>query len=155
MTKIHLRVGPYRSKLATRRLREAAKKTLAHEAFAGDGELAIIITSDEEVQALNRRYRGIDAPTDVLSFGQAAAPEPLAPGEPAYLGDVLISYPRARTQAKAAGHATADELVLLVIHGVLHLLGHDHVRRNDKRKMWAAQAVVLREMGARVSLTKA
>ena len=100
MTKIHLRAGQYRSKIDVRRLRKAAQKTLAHEAFAGDGELAVIVTSDEEIHALNYQYRSVDAPTDVLSFGEDDPREPSAPGEPAYLGDVIISYPRAQAQAR-------------------------------------------------------
>lgn len=152
MTKIHLRASPYRSKVDVRRLRQAAQKTLTHEAFAGDSELTVIITSDQEIQALNSRYRGVDVPTDVLSFGEDSPREPSAPDGPAYLGDVIISYPRTQAQAQAAGHATMDELVLLVVHGVLHLLGHDHARASEKRKMWAAQAAILREMGAHAAL---
>lgn len=151
MIRIHLHCdSPYRSRIDRRRLREAARKTLTHQAIGGPAELTIVITGDPEIQALNRQYRGMDAPTDVLSFAQG--PLESAPDASSYLGDVIISYPRARAQAQAAGHSTADELVLLVIHGVLHLLGHDHATRAQKRNMWAAQADILREMGVRVNL---
>ena len=152
MTKINLRTDvPYRKFVQQRRLREAALKTLAHEAFPGRAELTLVITGDDQICALNRQYRGVDRPTDVLAFGddqvEAAADKPF------YLGDVIISYPRAHAQAQAAGHSTADELALLVIHGVLHLLGHDHAGRNEKRKMWAVQDDVLREMNTRITIT--
>ena len=151
MIKIYLRPDrSYQKHIDSRRLREAASKALAHEAFPGRAELTIVITGDEEIRALNRQYRGVDAPTDVLAFGEEQAEA--AADETFYLGDVIISYPRAAAQAQAAEHATADELVLLVVHGVLHLLGHDHAERNEKRKMWAAQATILREMGAQVTI---
>lgn len=75
---------------------------------------------DREVRRANRVYRGKDRTTDVLSFPGAPGPE----GR--HLGDVLISVPAARRQAAAAGHAAGRELRLLVLHGVLHCLGHDH-----------------------------
>lgn len=153
LTKIHLRSDRhYRKHIDSRRLREAASQTLAHETFPGRAELTIVVTGDEEIRALNRQYRGLDAPTDVLSFGEEHVEA--AADETFYLGDVIISYPHAAAQAQAAGHAVADELVLLVVHGVLHLLGHDHVERGDKRRMWAAQADVLREMAAQVTISK-
>lgn len=153
MTKINFRTdGQYRNQVDLRRLREAATRTLAHEVFPGRAELTIVITGDEEIRALNHQYRGVDAPTDVLSFGQDQVEA--TPDKMFYLGDVIISYPRAEAQTKSAGHSTADELALLVIHGVLHLLGHDHAERGEKRKMWAAQADVLRELGAHVKITE-
>ena len=142
----------YRRYIEPRRLREAALKTLEHENVSGRVELTIAITGDDQVRALNRQYRSVDAPTDVLAFGQATAEARFAaaPDTPAYLGDVVISYPRAETQATSGGHSAMDELVLLVVHGVLHLLGHDHATRGQKRKMWAAQEYMLRKLGARV-----
>lgn len=82
--------------------------------------LGVRLVDDEEMRQLNRRFRGRDAPTDVLSF----------PGgdteEGSYLGDVVISIPTARHQAQSRGHSTQRELRLLLIHGVLHCLGYDH-----------------------------
>ncbi len=157
MPKITVRAdGDYRQHVDPRRLREAALKTLAHENISGRAGLTIAVTGDDEIRALNRRYRGVDAPTDVLAFGEGAADARFAaaPGEPAYLGDVIISYPRAEAQAYSGPHPVADELLLLVVHGVLHLVGHDHAKPDEKRKMWAAQAHVLHELGAQVKLGK-
>jgi len=157
MAKIHLRAGAFRRQIDVRRLREAAVKTLAHENIAGDAELTIAITDDDEIHALNRKHRGVDAPTDVLSFAETTTGAPFiaAPGEPAYRGDVVISFPRAEAQARLGGHPVADELTLLVIHGVLHLLGHDHAKAPEKRKMWAAQGKILRELGVQIKINKA
>jgi probable rRNA maturation factor len=157
MYKIHLRAGAYRQQIDVRRMREAATKTLAHENVQGDAKLTIAITDDDEIHALNCKHRGVDAPTDVLSFAETetGAPFVAAPGEPAYLGDVVISFPRAEAQAKAGGHPVTSELTLLVVHGVLHLVGYDHAKAREKRKMWTAQATVLRELGVEIQINEA
>ena len=157
MSKITVRADrAYRRDIEPRRLKEAAQKTLAYENVSGRVELTIAITGDDQIQVLNRQYRGVDSPTDVLAFGQATTEAQFAamPGAPAYLGDVIISYPRAETQASSGGHSAMDEMLLLVVHGVLHLLGHDHATRGQKRKMWAAQENVLRELGVQVRVGK-
>ncbi len=161
MPKVTVRVDrAYRGQVDPRRLREAARKTLAHAGAPTDTELTLVVTGDEQIRELNRTSRGIDAPTDVLSFGETAgeqeagAPFAAPLGEHAYLGDVIISYPRAESQAAAGGHPVENEMLLLVVHGVLHLLGHDHAGVRDKRKMWAAQEQVLDELGIQVSTSE-
>ncbi len=92
-------------------------------------EVAVRITDDAELQELNRTYRQIDAPTDVLSFAatEPAAPTFVLPPElPTYLGDIVVSYERVQAQATEYGHSVARELAYLVAHGTLHLLGFDH-----------------------------
>jgi len=157
MANIHVRAGAWRQQIDVRHLREAAVKTLTHENVQGNPELTIAITDDEAIRTLNRKHRGVDAPTDVLSFAETetGAPFVAAPGEPVYLGDVVISFPRAEAQAQAGGHPVASELTLLVIHGVLHLLGHDHAKAREKRKMWTAQADILRELGVQIHINEA
>lgn len=112
--------------------------------------LSILVTDNETLQALNAQYRGIDAPTDVLSFGNS--PDPDFPPDfdeavAGYLGDILIAYPVAQAQAAAAGHTLLDELRLLVVHGVLHLCGYDHDTPTNKAAMWELQAQVMAELG--------
>ena len=68
-----------------------------------------------------------------------------------YLGDVVISAPRAQAQASAGGHAYVEEMQLLVVHGVLHLLGHDHGEPDEKQRMWALQSEILAELGCTLS----
>ncbi|HEX6268620.1 MAG TPA: rRNA maturation RNase YbeY [Anaerolineales bacterium] len=125
-------------------LRQAANAALIHQSESPDSELTIVLTDDARVQQLNRDYLGIDAPTDVLSFPASEAdPETGA----RYFGDILISIPRARAQADAAGHPLDAEVQLLVVHGVLHLLGHDHAQTEEKARMWKAQAEILEGLG--------
>jgi probable rRNA maturation factor len=123
----------------------AAQETVRQSGYTRDADLTIVLTSTEHIQELNRDYLGEDRPTDVLSF-----PEDLTDpdtGRP-YLGDVIISYPQAQEQAMAAGHPVSEELLLLVVHGVLHLLGHDHTEPEEEERMWAIQASVLKTLGA-------
>lgn len=125
-------------------LERAAFATLKHESESLDHDLSIVLTDDARLQELNRNYLGIDAPTDVLSF-PASETDPETGAR--YIGDILISMPRARTQADAAGHPVESEVQLLVVHGVLHLLGHDHADPNEKTRMWKAQAEILGTLG--------
>ena len=120
----------------------AAGAALAHQ--LANGDLTIVLSDDPQLRELNRKYLGIDASTDVLSF-QAGETDPDSGA--AYLGDVIISVPRAEAQARAADHPIASELQLLVVHGVLHLLGHDHAEPQDRSRMWTAQAEILRQLG--------
>ncbi|MBN2147862.1 MAG: rRNA maturation RNase YbeY [Anaerolineales bacterium] len=127
-------------------LEQAALQTLA---FAGNeaAEATLVIGDDELLQQLNLEYRSIDAPTDVLSF---AAGEKDPETGALYLGDVLISLPRARAQAEAGKHRLADELQLLAVHGLLHLLGYDHGEDAEKQRMQAAQDAVLALLGCAI-----
>lgn len=92
----------------------------------GDAEVAVTFVSNREMRALNRRYRGKDRPTDVLAF-PAREGEP-TPGEEGLLGDVVIAVRVAQQQAVSQGRSLAEELQVLLVHGVLHLLGYDHER---------------------------
>jgi len=103
-----------------------------------------VLTNDARLQQLNRDYLGIDAPTDVLSF-PASETDPETGAR--YIGDILISMPRAQAQAETAGHSMESEVQLLVVHGVLHLLGHDHAEPEEKSRMWMAQAQILESLG--------
>ena len=129
-------------------LRNAARQALLHGGAAADVDLSVVLTDDEQVHALNRQYRQVDAPTDVLAFPAGEADPDT---DALYLGDVIISLPRAREQASAAGHELEAELQLLVVHGVLHLLGHDHAGEDEKAAMWAAHAQILSEIGCPIT----
>ncbi len=86
-------------------------------------EVALVLADDAELRRLNLAFLGLDKPTDVLSF--PADPDDAPPGEPPYLGDIVISVPYAAGGAARAGHPLASELCLLAVHGLLHLLGHE------------------------------
>jgi probable rRNA maturation factor len=125
-------------------LERAAQAALVYEAQPLDSELSIVLTNEARLHELNLNYLGIDAPTDVLSF-PASETDPETGTR--YIGDILISIPRAQAQANAAGHPLESEVQLLVVHGVLHLLGHDHAAANEKARMWKAQAEILATLG--------
>ena len=114
------------------------------ESAPADADMTIVLTDDVQLHELNREYLGVDAPTDVLSF-PASETDPET-GTP-YLGDILISIPRALQQAQVAGHPLEAEVQLLVVHGTLHLLGHDHAEAQEKTRMWEAQAEVMARLG--------
>ena len=126
-------------------LEHAARLTLEAESASVDSDMTIVLTDDAQLHELNRNYLGVDAPTDVLSFPAAEEEDPET-GIP-YLGDILISIPRATQQAEAAGHPLEAEVQLLVVHGTLHLLGHDHAEAEEKARMWKAQAGVMSKLG--------
>jgi len=127
-------------------LQRAIYAALEHHASRSsrDFELTILLTDDARLRELNRDYLGIDSPTDVLSF-PASETDPETGAR--YLGDILISIPRARAQAKAARHPLESEVQLLVVHGVLHLLGYDHADADEKARMWTTQAEILEGLG--------
>ena len=114
------------------------------EIDSANADITIVLTDDRQLHELNLDYLGVDAPTDVLSF-------PASEMDPetgtAYLGDIILSIPRAIAQAQAGGHPVEAEAQLLVVHGTLHLLGYDHATDEEKAVMWGEQAKVLEKLG--------
>lgn len=120
-------------------------------------EVSVVVTGDQEIRRLNRDYRGIDAPTDVLSFplleelGEQLPPgAPPGPqhalwtaGEVPALGDIVISLERAKAQAEEYGHSLQREIAFLTVHGLLHLLGYDHETEEPERVMRAKEEAIL------------
>ncbi|VAX16825.1 Metal-dependent hydrolase YbeY, involved in rRNA and/or ribosome maturation and assembly [hydrothermal vent metagenome] len=99
-----------------------------------DAEISVVLTDDHEIRELNRQYRGIDKPTDVLSFSQIEGS--YSDIAPSMLGDVVISLDAARRQAAERSLAVEDEIRYLLIHGILHLVGYDHEKTTaEARKM--------------------
>ncbi len=130
-------------KISSASLERTALETLQQQSVL-DADLTLVVSDDDAIRELNRNFLGNDSPTDVLSF-PANEMDPETGRR--YLGDVIISLPRAREQAEGAGHPVEAELQLLVIHGVLHLLGYNHAEAEEKALMWAAQAQVLERIG--------
>lgn len=128
-------------------LRRVIHKALTAEGVGGAVEISLVITDDDEVRELNATYRGVDEPTDVLSFPQATPGQEfgfvLPPGQARHLGDVIISFPRAEEQADEYGHSLERELSYLTVHGVLHLLGYDHQEEAEKRVMRSKEEAAL------------
>jgi probable rRNA maturation factor len=147
---IHLNIdSAYKSLRLDQLLKKAAETALT---LAGEGasELSLVLAGDKKIKSLNKEFRGINQATDVLSFPSDNSAE-----GPRYLGDIIISVARAKEQAEESGHMLSDELVLLTVHGVLHLLGHDHGAPSTKAKMWAVQNDILRILGVSIDVDQA
>ena len=105
--------------------------------------LTVLLTSADAVHQLNCDYAHIDSTTDVLSFPSESDPYDTEPGEPPYLGDIVVAMEVAEEQAHTAGHSLLAEVQTLVIHGTLHLLGYDHDTADAQAEMWAYQSAAL------------
>jgi probable rRNA maturation factor len=130
--RLSLRIDKQFSHLVKRPwLRLVVNKTLTAAESDRDIQLELTITDDDTVHEMNRMYRGVDSPTDVLAFALIQDSTDVTvfvtpPDEPPHLGEILISFPTAERQAGEHSHSVDRELAILVIHGVLHLLGYDH-----------------------------
>ena len=114
-----------------------------------NGEVSVTLTDNEYIHKLNKEYRGIDRPTDVLSFALNESEEPEVDDGPDInvLGDLVISVERAREQAADYGHSVRREVAFLTVHGMLHLLGYDHIEDEDREEMEAEQRTVMNALG--------
>ena len=108
------------------------------------GEMAVLLTDDAEMHALNQQWRGIDKPTDVLSFPSES---PEIPGQPQYLGDVAVGYETALRDAEAMQRPFEGHISHLLVHGFLHLLGYDHIEAADATIMEPLEAEILAGLG--------
>ena len=121
-------------------VKKIAQQVLKAEGVTPPYEVSLAFTDSETVQRLNRDYRDVDEPTDVLAFymlpqKEADSSFALPPDNVLHLGEVIISYPQAAEQAREQGHSIERELALLIIHGILHLLGYDHEEPEEESKM--------------------
>lgn len=131
-------------------LQELMAAIQKEENLVPDAEISLTLVDDATIQELNSKYRGIDAPTDVLSFPQQekSNDEPVpAAGAGVILGDVIIATETAVRQAQEYGHSLWREIGLLAVHGILHLLGYDHQTQEDLRDMEARQEKFLQQVG--------
>jgi probable rRNA maturation factor len=139
---IPMRIEPaYRRLVDGRRLAKMAEDVLAAEGVSA-AELSIYVTDDATVQSLNREFLGLDEPTDVLSFPFGKG-DFITSDRDRLLGEVIISYPTAEKQAREEGHLVGSEIAHLLVHGVLHILGYDHLEAEDERRMRQREAELL------------
>ena len=111
-------------------------------------ELSVTLTDDGHIHALNKQYRGIDRATDVLSFAFRESDEPEVIGADFdILGDVIISLERATAQAEEFGHSFLREVIFLEVHGLLHLLGYDHIEDDERLEMETEQKFIMDKLG--------
>ena len=133
--------------LKTRGISRAARKTLELEG-AKEAEVAVLLTDDSTIQSMNRQHRGYDKPTDVLSFAQRDSGVGIPiPMQPEILGDVVVSVDTASRQAEVFGVPVENEIALLVVHGILHLLGHDDETEDGANQMRVREQRVLEAAG--------
>ncbi len=124
-------------------VRDAIEATLGFEKIKGDCEVSVTFADNEGIRAINREYRDIDAPTDVLSF-------PLfeEQGGKKQLGDIVLSLEKCATQAEEFGHSFERECAFLTVHSTLHLLGYDHVNGDaEEEDMRKRQTAIVEKMG--------
>jgi len=129
-------------------IRQTILAALEAEKVSAPMEIDCLITDDAGIQVLNRRYRGIDQPTDVLSFaldepGSDGSSFPKTPGSITGMGILVVSYPTALAQAERNSVHVEDEMGLLLVHGLLHLLGYDHSGRSDGAVMRRREKEIL------------
>ena len=123
---------------------EQALKTLKIE---DDVEVSCVLVDDERIHEINREYRHIDRSTDVISFAMEDNDQFYVEGMPRTLGDIFISIPKMQEQAKEYGHSEKRELSFLVVHGLLHLLGYDHMKsKKDEEIMFYFQDEILESL---------
>ena len=130
-------------------LQSVAEQVLVAQDTGAGAEMGLVIATQERVRQLNKSYRGKDEPTDVLAFsaveeiGADFPPFVQPPDGVLHLGEVIISYPQAVTQAEEHQHSVKREIAILIIHGVLHLLGYEHDKPELERQMRAREAEIL------------
>ena len=125
-------------------VRRVVDKVLEEEGFEGAAEVSVTLVSTEEIRELNQSWRGVDRPTDVLSF--PLDEEDAFCGKVTCLGDVIVCPAVIDRQSKEFGTTYRQEFCLMVIHSVLHLLGWDHMEENEKKEMFEKQEKILRAL---------
>ena len=131
-----------------RHVKRAVLAVLDFEDFGRRAEVSVTFTDNEGIHALNREYRNVDRPTDVLSFPLSDGEDYDTDGDAVLLGDIVISLERAQTQAEEYGHSFEREVAFLTVHSMLHLLGYDHeTSPEDERDMFARQDEILISAG--------
>lgn len=126
-------------------LKKVIKRTLKHESVE-NAYFSVIFVGNEEIRKINKEYRGIDKITDVISFAFEDNPD-LVYNKARVLGDIYICIPRMKEQALSYGHSIKRELSFLTVHGLLHLLGYDHMKKEDEEVMFGLQELILNEEG--------
>lgn len=129
-------------------LRSLLGFSIKYEKIEEETELSVTFTNNAEIQEINRDYRNLDKPTDVISFALEETTEDEVEihgleGMPRVLGDIIVSVERAMDQAKEYEHSLERELGFLVVHGFLHLLGYDHMNEADEKIMFSKQNEIL------------
>ena len=144
-----------KQKLNQKYLNKIAEKTLENAKFKKPAEISLVITGEKRIRSLNKKYRGIDKVTDVLSFGNDAVNKTAKnktvkfinpPDDTLYLGEIFICHSQAVKQAKQKKHSIKKEMAVLLIHGILHLLGYDHKEDYENSEMKIREVKILEKL---------
>jgi len=130
---------------------EAVREVLSREKISDLAEVSVVFVSEEYMQYLNNLYRQIDSPTDVLSFAMQEGESLAGMEEELILGDVVVALAVAEKQAVEQGHSLEQEVACLVVHGVLHLLGYDHMTDEEEAAMRSSEKEILKKLGWNVA----
>jgi probable rRNA maturation factor len=146
---VSVEIRPHSTPTAIRALiRTVSRATLAASDLKGRTRLSVHLVDDAEIHRINAQHRGVDAATDVLSFPQIEHSGFITPpGEPRHVGDIVLSLDRVCEQAKDFGHSVERELGYLTAHGILHCLGYDHEREDERTIMRAREDAVMDAAG--------
>ncbi len=131
-------------------IKRTAKAALEYENFSDNTEISVTVVSLDDIHQINLEHRGIDRPTDVLSFPLIDFTRDKLPkdkSEKIYLGDIVLCYDKVLSQAKEYGHSVERELAFLTAHSMLHLMGYDHIVPEEEKIMFAKQEEILVGMG--------
>lgn len=129
-------------------IEKTAGAALKYEHFTDNTEISVTVVSLDDIRKINLEHRGIDRPTDVLSFPLIDfTRDKLKDGEKVYLGDIVLCYDKVLSQAKEYGHSVERELAFLTAHSMLHLMGYDHMVPDEEKVMFAKQEEILKGMG--------
>ena len=129
-------------------IEKTAKAALEYEHFTDNTEISVTIVSLDDIHKINLEHRGIDRPTDVLSFPLIDfTRDKLPENEKVYLGDIVLCYDKVLSQAKEYGHSVERELAFLTAHSMLHLMGYDHMVPDEEKVMFAKQEEILAGIG--------
>lgn len=138
----------FKDQLSSSYLEEITAKIFSFLKIEPQSDLSILIETDSVLKKLNNLYREINLPTDVLSFeSDEINPETGFSS----LGDIAISFPSAERQALEAKHPVENEVILLLVHAILHLSGYDHNTKEEKQEMWSEQQAILDSIGIKIN----
>lgn len=157
MAEIQLQIPPHwQAQVDSEGLLDAVEQALAAEGEPGNVGLSLVLVSDDEMRRMHQQYRADPDTTDILTFpyeayehqGAHSEVDEVVQGEMGdYLGDIVICYEQAARQAAEEGHSAQEELLLLAVHGVLHLLGYDDESPASKSEMWQRQRAIMQRLG--------
>lgn len=138
----------YITEVEEEQINELLNFAYSHLELKDEAEVSVSFVSDSEIKEINRDYREKDEVTDVISFAFLDdEDEPVIEGMPSVLGDIIINTNRAREQAAEYGHSYEREILFLSLHGFLHLLGFDHMNKEEEKEMFGIQKEILDDFG--------